>query len=189
MHRRSKSGSNTIDYRADIYSLGAILFELLTGSVPYTGANAFAIMGKKLHDPVPSARDIRPELSPAIDAVVMRALATSPADRYQSASQLAAHFRAAIAAQPGTSGYSGVDINSDLTIADPIWINATGISRDDACPKHKCRSSTNATSTTFNTRPGSLAAAGSPLAVALTNGERAWQRQWSRRAWNGFAGQ
>ncbi len=81
-------------------------------------------MGKKLHDPVPSARDIRPELSPAIDAVVMRALATSPADRYQSASQLAADFRAAIAAQPGTSGYSGVDINSDLTLADPIWINA-----------------------------------------------------------------
>jgi serine/threonine protein kinase len=116
-------GSNTIDYRADIYSLGAILFELLTGSVPYTGANAFAIMGKKLNDPVPSTRAIRPDLAPAIDAVVMKALAKSPADRYQSASQLAADFRAAIASQPGTSGYSGVDINSDLTLADPIWIN------------------------------------------------------------------
>lgn len=116
-------GRNIIDYRADIYSLGAILFELLTGSVPYTGANAFAIMGKKLNDPVPSARTIRPDLSPAIDAVVMKALARSPADRYQSASQLAADFRAAIASQTGTSGYSGLDINSDLTLADPIWIN------------------------------------------------------------------
>jgi serine/threonine protein kinase len=117
-------GTNTIDYRADIYSLGAILFELLTGSVPYTGSNAFAVMGKKLHDPVPSARAIRPDLSPAIDAVVMRALAKSPADRYQSASQLAADFRSAIASQPDVSGYSGFDINSDLTLADPIWINA-----------------------------------------------------------------
>jgi serine/threonine protein kinase len=125
--------TNTIDHRADIYSLGAILFELLTGSVPYTGANAFAIMGKKLNDPVPSVRAMRPDLSPAIDAVVTRALAKSPADRYQSASQLAADFRAAIASQSGMS-YSGVDINSDLTIADPIWINAASSAATSPAP-------------------------------------------------------
>ena len=45
-----------VDFRSDIYSLGTILFELLTGSVPYTGPNAFAIMAKKLHDPLPLLR-------------------------------------------------------------------------------------------------------------------------------------
>jgi serine/threonine protein kinase len=115
--------TNSIDHRADIYSVGAILFELLAGSVPYTGANPFSIMGKKLNDPVPSVRALRSNLSPAIDAVVTRALAKSPADRYQSASQLAADFRAAIAGQPSIS-YSGIDIYSDLTLADASWPDA-----------------------------------------------------------------
>src|SRR6266536_417790 len=88
--------TNEIDFRSDIYSLGAILFELLTGSAPYTGPNPFAVMAKKLHDPLPSIRDSRPDLSAAVETVVMKALAKNPADRYQSASALADALQTAI---------------------------------------------------------------------------------------------
>jgi len=112
--------TNEIDFRSDIYSLGIILFELLTGSVPYAGPNAFAVMAKKMHDPLPSIKDSRPDLSPAIEAVVVKALAKNPADRYQSASEMAAELRAAVG-----SGHSlrltGDGNNIDLTVAERPW--------------------------------------------------------------------
>src|SRR6266487_5048469 len=82
--------TNEIDFRSDIYSLGIILYELLTGTVPYSGPTPFAVMAKKLSEPVPSIRNIRPDLSPAIETVIMKALARNPADRYQTATMLAA---------------------------------------------------------------------------------------------------
>src|SRR5438105_289230 len=95
--------TNEIDFRSDIYSLGIILFELLTGSVPYAGPNAFAVMSKKLSEPVPSIRNIRTDLSPAIETVIMKALARNPADRYQSASEMASDLRAAVASSAGAA--------------------------------------------------------------------------------------
>ena len=112
--------TNEIDFRSDIYSLGIILFELLTGSVPYAGPNAFAVMAKKMHDPLPSIKDSRPDLSPAIEAVVVKALAKNPADRYQSASEMAAELRAAV-----ESGHAlrltGDGNNIELTVAERPW--------------------------------------------------------------------
>ncbi len=112
--------TNEIDFRSDIYSLGIILFELLTGSVPYAGPNAFAVMSKKMHDPLPSIKDARPDLSPAIEAVVVKALAKNPADRYQSASEMAAELRTAV-----ESGHSlrltGDGNNIDLTVPERPW--------------------------------------------------------------------
>src|SRR5947209_3435402 len=112
--------TNEIDFRSDIYSLGIILFELLTGRVPYTGPNAFAVMVRKMHDQLPSIRDSRPDLSPAIEAVVMKALAKNPADRYQSASEMAAELRTAV--ETGHSlRLTGDGNNSDPTIAERPW--------------------------------------------------------------------
>ncbi len=114
--------SNDIDYRTDIYSLGTILYELLSGSVPFTGSSPFAVMTRKLHDTVPSIRISRPDLSTAIEAIVLRALARDPAHRYQAATMLASDFKAAITSLPGTQLHLGNNGgNIDLTIPEQPW--------------------------------------------------------------------
>lgn len=118
--------TSEIDYRSDIYSLGIILYELLTGTVPFTGPNAFQIMATKMTDPVPSVRDSRPDLSPAIEAVVMKALAKNPAGRYQSAAMMAADLQAAVASTATPLRLSGDGNNIDLTMPERPWgIHAT----------------------------------------------------------------
>jgi len=110
-----------IDARSDIYSLGIILYELLTESLPFTGPSPFAVMTKVLSDPVPSVRDIRPDLSPAIEAVVMKSVAKRPGDRYQSAADMAAALRAAVAAafMPKSAiRLTGDANNTDVTVGE-----------------------------------------------------------------------
>ncbi len=77
------------DARSDIYALGGILFELLTGSPPYQADTPAAILLKHIAGPVPRARDKHPSLPEAVDAVLGRALAKSPDERFQSMDELA----------------------------------------------------------------------------------------------------
>jgi serine/threonine-protein kinase len=73
-----------VDDRADEYSLGVLLFELLTGEVPYDGDGMVTVALKHVHDPVPSVRTRRPEVSQRVDALVRRAMAKRPEDRFDS---------------------------------------------------------------------------------------------------------
>jgi serine/threonine-protein kinase len=81
--------------QGDVYSLGVVLYELLTGEVPYEAENPVAVAMRHVHDPVPSARERRPDVPPRVDAIVRRALAKDPDQRYASMSDLIADLEAA----------------------------------------------------------------------------------------------
>ena len=78
------------DERSDLYSLGVILFQLLTGKLPYDAETPLAVILKHLNEPIPSARALNPSLPESIDLIVNRLLAKDPADRYQVAGELIA---------------------------------------------------------------------------------------------------
>ena len=80
-----QSMGQPVDYRCDIYSLGVVLYELVTGRVPYEAETPLAVLLKHVNDPLPLPRQIRPDLPEAVERVILKAMAKSPDDRFQSA--------------------------------------------------------------------------------------------------------
>src|SRR5215510_9860729 len=73
-----------VDEASDVYSLGVVLYELLTNEVPYKGENFVAVAMRHISEPPPPVRDKRRDVSPRLEAVVMCAMAKDPADRFRS---------------------------------------------------------------------------------------------------------
>ncbi len=89
MSPEQASGSKDLDGRSDLYSLGCVLYEMLSGETPYTGPTAQAILAKKLSEPLPRISVVREAVSPGIEAALNKALARTPADRFVTASEFA----------------------------------------------------------------------------------------------------
>lgn len=90
------------DERSDQYSLGVVIYELLTGEVPYSGGSLMAIAMKHVNDPVPSVRERRPEVSARLDSVVACAMAKNPEDRFPSMQAMVTALEACLAELPDT---------------------------------------------------------------------------------------
>jgi serine/threonine-protein kinase len=84
-----------VDGRADIYSVGVMLFEMLSGNPPFKADSAMTLMMMHVNDPIPDLRTLRPDVPADLVRIVNRALSKDPAQRYQNAGELARDLRSA----------------------------------------------------------------------------------------------
>ena len=112
------------DERSDIYSLGVMLYQLVVGRLPYDADMPLALVLKHINDPLPLPTALRPDLSPDIERVIVKALAKEPEDRYQTVAAMTADLKLA------------VGVVSELTPTDTMQrdaaIRLTGLGTDAA---------------------------------------------------------
>jgi serine/threonine protein kinase len=124
-----------VDGRADLYSLGIILFQMLTATTPFQGETPMQIAAQQLHSQPPSPRRFRQDLPPAAEQVILKSLSKRPSDRFSNGLELATAFRLAFAsaesqtsatqADPfAESGFGGSGIYSRRGLFDPKWQTA-----------------------------------------------------------------
>ena len=103
MSPEQAQGSTGGDPRSDVYSLGCVLYEMLTGRMAFGGASLREVLAKQASGQPTPVQTVRPEVPDAVAAVVTRALAKQPEQRYQSAGEMAAELRVAMGEPPRVS--------------------------------------------------------------------------------------
>ncbi len=89
MSPEQASGEHRVDGRIDIYALGCVLYEMLSGDAPYIATTPHALLAKKLSEPTPRISVVRDTVPPGIEGALMKALSKTPADRFATAQQFA----------------------------------------------------------------------------------------------------
>jgi serine/threonine protein kinase len=91
-----RANSRPVDARSDLYSVGVVLYELVTGQVPFDASTPLAVLMKHVYEPLPQPRSLNPDLPTPVEAVLLRALEKDPNARYQSAREMAEDTRRAL---------------------------------------------------------------------------------------------
>ncbi len=89
------------DHRTDLYSLGATLFHIVTGRLPYEGDNGAEVMKRHVFEACPDPRSVKPDITPGIADMIVKLMAKNPAHRIQTAAELATQIDALMKALPG----------------------------------------------------------------------------------------
>ena len=168
MSPEQAAGERTLDARSDVYSLACVLYELLAGEPPYTGVTAQALIAKRFTDPIPRVRRLRATVSPAVEQAIMKALATTPADRFSSAAAFIEALTAPAGEQPRSPSVAVLPFRN--LSADPEnEFFADGITEDVIAQLSKIRSLKVISRTSvmqFKNREQSLREIGATLQVA-----------------------
>jgi len=106
---------------SDLYSVGAMLYEALTGQVPFDADSAVAVALKQVSEAPRPPSELNPRVTPALDGVVLRALAKDPDNRYQTADE----FLAALTAAEADPSVAGGDTDSYAVLATPMAVSPT----------------------------------------------------------------
>jgi serine/threonine-protein kinase len=114
MSPEQAQGEKNLDGRCDVYSLGVVLFQALSGQLPFKADTPMGVAIAHISQPVPSLLGVRPDLPPAFEAVIRKALEKDPAKRYQTASELAQAIKQAI------GGMDTLPQKVDQTVLEPI---------------------------------------------------------------------
>ena len=83
-----QASGNNATVKGDIYSIGILMFELVTGKVPYRGENAVEIALKHMKEPIPSVRSINPEIPQSVENIIIKATAKNPKNRYDTVAEM-----------------------------------------------------------------------------------------------------
>ncbi len=108
-----------VDTRADLYSLGVILYQMVTGTTPFQGETPMQIAAQHLQIPPPSPQMLRPDLPIAAEQVILRALAKRPSERYSRAEDLSNAFRSALLS-------AGIQVEANMIQGTAKFKAATG---------------------------------------------------------------
>ena len=110
--------SHPVSPQTDIYALGIMLFEMLTGQKPFSGQSLSELINKQLQTPTPSLLEVNPNLPESVDAVVQRATMKKPEDRYPTSIEMAQAFREAL--KDGDIAVSSVDTQALLATIEIV---------------------------------------------------------------------
>ena len=165
-----QASGGTLTVRSDVYSLAAVVYEMLTGEPPHTGSTPQAVITKLLAEPPARIRAVRGSVPEQIDAAIARGLARLPADRFAGAGE----FAAALAA-PTTGSIAGrrrrvaivATIVATLMVAVSLWLGARSHARARG-PAIAARDPTQVTATGNATTPA-LSGDGTQLAYVVTH--------------------
>jgi eukaryotic-like serine/threonine-protein kinase len=120
---------------SDLYSIGVMLYEMLAGRLPFEGESAVSVALKHLSEPPPPLSQFRPDVHPALEAVVMAALAKDPAQRWQSAEELAQGLEAARSQiEAGIDGAEGLAAVAPVALPAPPPETIPAANGDGAAP-------------------------------------------------------
>jgi hypothetical protein len=114
-----------IDHRVDIYEFGVVLFQMLSGDIPFKGSDYWSILLKHIEEPLPLLSPMNPTIPPTVDAVIQKATAKRPEERFASAGEFARALRTALTLSSPIvvdPGYAATNLPTERVAQRPVHI-------------------------------------------------------------------